>query len=84
MSLLKIIIIYHTILYVYSFDRRLTAIGKELESDDYANLPARQWHRGYGDKTATLQSRVKRLSVARPRKPNRLVVHEAGNVDDRV
>lgn len=68
---------------IHRFERRLTAIGKELESDDYANLPARQWHRGYGDEKPTVQARVRRLSVARPRKPARLLVPEE-NITDRV
>ena len=75
----------HDMIAFCRFERRLTAIGKELESDDYANLPARQWHRGYGDKSSTLQSRVKRLSLARPRKPARLLIHEVDNsASDRV
>lgn len=64
------------------FDRRLTAIGQELElSEDYSNLPARQWHTGYEAKAATLKARVHRLSV-RPRippKPSRLIPAERDN-----
>lgn len=69
---------------VYRFDRRLTAIGKELESTDYDNLPARQWHKGYGDKTQTLHARVQRLSVRPKTAPKPLRLAAGGTATDRV
>ena len=65
----------------------MTALGKELQSgdDEYANLPAKEWHRGPNSKRRTIKDRVRQLSVrpsARHAKPARLMA--ADNATDNV